>query len=1132
MAIAFSGNTVTITGTEDLASLFSDTFNSPSEDIGTYVDRIAGVEGTFNYDYVVKELQLLIQGTMNWTSNVLFTTSQNTALWPPVQIDGGTLNIGNESIKNSFEYSYDDPIYISFRKDSLGTSPPYSVAAQWGAALINVRGGGFLNILGAEIHYREGNIITNRSNDGTNGGNYRPASITIKDTRIVCKGSNNPRFLIGVPSIAGDLNFTVDDFTFVSKSGVGLIFEISNGGVGNFNGAINGYQARGLARALTFNNGVNNLIFSGFDLRGSATAVQINQSGSKTITLRDNLQGNDISIDASTSARGTVLLDITTTILTGNTLINPKVVISDSDSGVRTPSFTADYKYTGTLVNGEIILNPITRVADKYSDSGITFDNRLPYSGVMRLYGYLDTGVTIGSSDPKPRITLTLLQDPVITLSESAAAALTGIAVDHAAGSLTLSQSRTPSEVYDFKAWDLTQDANIFTTFRADWFISNTGVNLTNNYNLIFSGSAEFVVGNEIITQAANTTVTLGSKVSYTSKLEIPATGTVFVNQDVDLTAFTFTSGATISLASGTATVTVTSTAGINTAGAGTITLQEPQIAVNFTGFLTGNNVNGVAYEPVLAIENTNDGTLFTADASSGSVSKVLNEVGDGVGPFNVWADGVGFRRTSEVSIAATQMGTVDLSAGIQEFTAEDGTAIIGLSPAESGLTYNQPAERFELAPGVYTFLGLAHQKEILTSSEAAQAFDNAAVRAIEFISNDAYKRIILPSPFLVSASESAATGPVITDALILRSDNADPFAHGLSSTAAGLTNRPEVVVAYQAPAAGLTQQNVRDAMKLAPSAGSPAAGSIDAELDALPINPLLTTDARLDNLDVAISTRSSHDAPDLSNLDAPVSSIPTNPLLDTSYVAPLDGTAIQAAAAAALTAYDPPTRTELTEDVNSILTEGGNSWITATGFSTFNPTSDQVIASNMRGTDNALTGFSSLPAVTVATNNDKTGYSLTQAFPSNFEDLAIDGSGNVTAENMRGTDGAITSLASLPTLAQMEASTPLTQVADLSGLSTFNPATTNVTVGGYAAGQSPAVLVNLSNVALEASVQSCLVAAESTSKGTSVLDLTNSTYTKYEADGTTVHQVFDLYEADGSTPATASASIAERRAR
>ena len=55
--------------------------------------------------------------------------------------------------------------------------------------------------------------------------------------------------------------------------------------------------------------------------------------------------------------------------------------------------------------------------------------------------------------------------------------------------------------------------------------------------------------------------------------------------------------------------------------------------------------------------------------------------------------------------------------------------------------------------------------------------------------------------------------------------------------------------------------------------------------------------------------------------------------------------------------------------------------------------------------------------AVTVGTNNDKTGYSLTQAFPSNFASLGINASGHVsrvtlvdtttTNTDMRGTDNA-----------------------------------------------------------------------------------------------------------------------------
>lgn len=55
------------------------------------------------------------------------------------------------------------------------------------------------------------------------------------------------------------------------------------------------------------------------------------------------------------------------------------------------------------------------------------------------------------------------------------------------------------------------------------------------------------------------------------------------------------------------------------------------------------------------------------------------------------------------------------------------------------------------------------------------------------------------------------------------------------------------------------------------------------AAVGAIPTDPLLASDSRLDNLDAAISSRSSHGAPDLTNLDAAVSSR----LADAVYTAP-----------------------------------------------------------------------------------------------------------------------------------------------------------------------------------------------------------------------------------------------------
>ena len=89
--------------------------------------------------------------------------------------------------------------------------------------------------------------------------------------------------------------------------------------------------------------------------------------------------------------------------------------------------------------------------------------------------------------------------------------------------------------------------------------------------------------------------------------------------------------------------------------------------------------------------------------------------------------------------------------------------------------------------------------------------------------------------------------------------------------------------------------------------------------------------------------------------------------------------------------------------------------------------TSGVTVTTNNDKTGYSLTqafpaNFSSLAitaggAVTVGTNNDKTGYSLTQSFPTNFSSLGINASGHIsrvtlvdtttTNTDMRGTDGA-----------------------------------------------------------------------------------------------------------------------------
>lgn len=85
--------------------------------------------------------------------------------------------------------------------------------------------------------------------------------------------------------------------------------------------------------------------------------------------------------------------------------------------------------------------------------------------------------------------------------------------------------------------------------------------------------------------------------------------------------------------------------------------------------------------------------------------------------------------------------------------------------------------------------------------------------------------------------------------------------------------------------------------------------------------------------------------------------------LATVSYTAPLDSTATQAAAAAALTAYDPLTRTEATSDKDEILTS-----LTAAKGATFDGTTDSLEAIRNRGDAAWATGAGGTTNITTST--------------------------------------------------------------------------------------------------------------------------------------------------------------------
>ena len=147
------------------------------------------------------------------------------------------------------------------------------------------------------------------------------------------------------------------------------------------------------------------------------------------------------------------------------------------------------------------------------------------------------------------------------------------------------------------------------------------------------------------------------------------------------------------------------------------------------------------------------------------------------------------------------------------------------------------------------------------------------------------------PTKAELDAAESAIRG-VDSDDLKTLSDQIDGLPAGVDAQLSGVHGSGS----WETAAAGLTAQDVRDAMKLAPTGGAPAAGSVDEALDNIEADT------------AAMDARLPVDPADESNQLAQHSTTQAaiGALQDLSQAQ------AQAACTAALNAYDPPTKAEL----------------------------------------------------------------------------------------------------------------------------------------------------------------------------------------------------------------------------
>lgn len=201
--------------------------------------------------------------------------------------------------------------------------------------------------------------------------------------------------------------------------------------------------------------------------------------------------------------------------------------------------------------------------------------------------------------------------------------------------------------------------------------------------------------------------------------------------------------------------------------------------------------------------------------------------------------------------------------------------------------------------------------------------------------------------PGKVYVAETGTSGLTPTEAATLaKLDTLTEDVSGLRFKSKALETAPV--------GSGLTAQQVRDALKLAPSVGAAAAGSIDAQLDALPTAAenraeMDANSTRLANLDATVSSRlavASYTAPDNAGIASIDGRLPADPAsqsgVDTALAllpVPLDTADTQAAVVAGLTTYDPPTKAEMDAAIAAIPAAPSAAVV-----------ADQVLARNLAG--------------------------------------------------------------------------------------------------------------------------------------------------------------------------------------
>lgn len=452
--------------------------------------------------------------------------------------NGGELFLGKVLWARGYQYSNPLTAYINTGTPTQFYYPSNITATPEGALCV-MDSSSLIVIEDASVQ-----LTTFGSGTAGNGLQFvNDARVFIRNGRVASRGY--PLSFSGIRSS----NLDIEGFEFVNSTLIwgsevvgnepkGFTLRSSADGVFGYDGQ---YTWRNLEVA-NKGNGADILLWTDFPVSSLVHQKALNNDTGNNIKLK----GATTTADSRNKGYATVAKEIIVETIdsTGADIDDANIYVRDYDNGQRKNlngiDDTADKEYSDRTVAGETatleVVTAIVNVAsttstppsstDKIGNTTAnTSDYRVDFRGksdttlepsdtnqaafdetakfdiLAVKYGQvLARTVALLAGHDADRITISMLVDSYVTLSKTAATALTGITINDATNTITVTESHTSSEIYDFvKAHEDNTPSAVFDNGFTSIMTTGDGVNHSLIYDLVIDGSGVVVTGTGVL---------------------------------------------------------------------------------------------------------------------------------------------------------------------------------------------------------------------------------------------------------------------------------------------------------------------------------------------------------------------------------------------------------------------------------------------------------------------------------------------------------------------------------------------------------------------------------------------------------------------------------------------------------